>query len=326
MNTESHSHPHPNRLLVVLAFAAVYVVWGSTYFGIRVAIETLPPFLMAGTRYVIAGVVLLAVLRLRGETMPTGAEVRAAAVSGVLLFLGGNGLVCWAEQSVTSTVAALTIATTPVWFALLDWVRPNGKAPHFRTWAGIAVGFIGVTLLAVKPHAREGADSQATTLPGIIALLVACLSWAAGSVYYRHAPRPRSPFLGATLQMIFGGASLLLTGLVLGESGRVNLETVSVRSALAFAYLIVFGSWLAFSAYVYLLQVSTPAKVATYAYVNPVIAVLLGWGLGGEPLTGRIILAAAIIIGGVAIISVPPGTVLDWWRAARLPGVAKAKN
>ena len=303
MNTEPAPHHPPPRTLIVAAFAAVYVIWGSTYLAIRVAVETLPPLLMAGCRFLLAGTVLLIGLRLRGTPIPEARHWRNAAMVGTMLLLGGNGLVVWAEQTVTSSLAALIIAITPVWFALLDWARPHGTRPQWQTVIGIVVGFAGVTLLVGN---RNGAtESGAVSLLGALALVGAGISWAAGSLYARHSPKPGSPWITAALQMICGGSALLLASLLAGEPARANWGHVSVRSVLAFFYLVVFGSWMGFSAYVWLLKVSTPARVATYAYVNPVVAMFLGWLLLGEPVTSRTLCAATVIVVGVVIITLP---------------------
>ena len=298
----SPDHP-PSRTLVLVAFAIVYVVWGSTYLAIRVAVETLPPFLMAGVRFLIAGGILYAGLRLRGVPAPKPIHWRNSAIVGTLLLLGGNGLVVWAEQTVASGIAALVICLSPVWFALFDWWRPGGRRPVAATWLGIFIGFCGVALLVSGRHGSFlGSD---VSLAGLVALLIACASWAAGSVFSKYNAKPESPFLGAAMQMLCGGVSLCLVAGGHGEFASFRWSQVSAASLFAFCYLIVFGSWIGFSAYIYLLKVSSPAKVSTYAYVNPVIAVLLGWLMLGEPVTARVLWASLVIIAGVAIITLP---------------------
>ena len=301
-NTEASASPPP-RALVLGAFAIVYVVWGSTYLAMRVAIETLPPFLMAGCRFLVAGGVLFAVLRLRGAPPPGKAHWRNAWISGFLLLVSGNGLVVWAEQTVPSGLTALLIGLTPAWFALMDWLRPGGPKPHARTLLGILVGFGGVVLL-VSPRgaAAHGAPLNAW---GVSALILAGISWAAGSLFSKHNSNGQSPWMTAALQMLCGGATLLLLALPAGEFKGAHADAVSMQSAIALLYLIVFGSWIGFSAYVWILKVSKPAHVATYAYVNPVIALFLGRMLLGEELNARVFLAAAIILAGVVIITLP---------------------
>jgi drug/metabolite transporter (DMT)-like permease len=291
------------QTLLIVAFATVYIVWGSTYLAIRVAVETLPPFLLAAARFLMAGSMMFAWLRLRGVAMPTKNQWFNAAIAGVLMLLGGNGLVVWAEQSVSSSLAALVVALTPVWFALLDWARPGGKRPAFYIWVGIVVGFIGVTLLVTG---RNSGGASVTRNPwGVAALVVAGFSWAAGSLWSRYNAKPDSPWMNAALQMICGGGALLALSIFHGEPAHFHFAQASEQSWWALAYLVVFGSWIGFSAYVWLLKASTPSRVATYAYVNPVIAVLLGRLLLNEPLGMRTLWAAVIILAGVVITTLP---------------------
>lgn len=290
----------PSQLKVGAAFAAVYLIWGSTYLAIRFAIETMPPLFMAGVRYLIAGAVLYAWMRLRGTPPAARYHWVSAAIVGGLLLLGGNGGVVWAEQRVPSGLTALMITTVPLWMALLSWFRPNGLRPSRVVAVGLLVGFAGVALL-VGPG--ELAGGSHIDLLGATVLILAALSWAAGSLYSRHARFPHSALLATAMEMLAGGALLLLAGSVAGEWARLDLEAVSLKSTLAFIYLIVFGSLVGFSAYIWLLRVTTPARVSTYAYVNPVVAVFLGWALAGEPLTPRTGIAAAIIIGAVVLLT-----------------------
>jgi drug/metabolite transporter (DMT)-like permease len=301
MNTTSQAAS--KRTLLIAAFATVYIVWGSTYLAIRVAVETMPPFLLAAARFLIAGGMMFGWLRLNGVAMPDKKQWGHATIAGVLMLLGGNGLVVWAEQTVTSSLTALLVALTPMWFALLDWARPAGKRPAIYTFAGILVGFAGVALL-VSGHNSSSVDASRNPW-GVAALVVAGLAWAAGSLWSRYNAKPESPWMNSALQMICGGAALLLLSLLHGEPVRFRLAQVSTQSWLSLLYLIVFGSWIAFSAYVWLLKVSTPARVATYAYVNPVIAVLLGHLLLAEPFGRRTLWAAAIILAGVIITTLP---------------------
>jgi drug/metabolite transporter (DMT)-like permease len=305
MNTESTA-PAPPRTLLIAAFATVYVVWGSTYLAIRVAIETMPPFLMAGVRFATAGAALFLWLRLRGVLMPTRLQWRNAAIAGVFLLVGGNGLVVWAEQTLPSGLAALLIGLTPMWFALLDWARPAGTRPQPQTLLGIVVGFSGVALLIAGRGLGTGRAEM--PLPGVIAMVLAGISWTGGSLWSRRVARPESPWMNAAAQMVCGGAGMLLLGLLAGEPAHVQNARFSLRSLAALGYLIVFGSWIGFSAYVWLLKVSTPPRVATYAYINPVIAVLLGNFLLSEPFTGRMFAATAVILAGVIITTLPKRT------------------
>ena len=302
MHAES-PQSHPPRSLVLVAFATVYIVWGSTYLAIRVAVETLPPFVMAGCRFLLAGGILFAWLRLRGASLPGRTHWRNAAISGLLLLVGGNGLVVWAEQTVPSGLAALLVSLVPAWFALIDWFRPGGARPNRRTMIGILVGLGGMLLLVA--HRDDSAQAEPVNLWGAAALLLAGVSWAAGSLFSKHHIRAESPWMTAALQMLAGGAGLVLLALLTGEFWRADWPAVSARSLGACLYLIVFGSWIGFGAYVWILKVSKPSHVATYAYVNPVIALFLGNLLLGESLGARELASAAIILAGVIIITLP---------------------
>jgi drug/metabolite transporter (DMT)-like permease len=293
--------PTPSRTAFVLAFSAIYIIWGSTYLGIRVAVETLPPFLMAGTRFAIAGVLLFVFLRLRGAAWPTAAQWRDQAIVGVFLLLGGNAVVSWAELRTPSGVTALMLGASPIIVVIFDWLRPGGKRPTLGLVLGVLVGISGVAML-VGPGALPAGSRPPTS--DIIALLLASVSWWIGSFYSKHA-KVRTPLMVASaMQMLTGSVAMLLTGWLLGEGSHFSLTSVTPQSWVAFGYLVVVGSIIAFPVYVWLLEHSTPAKVSTYAYVNPVVAVILGWAFLGEPLNLRILLAGAVIIGAVAIITI----------------------
>jgi drug/metabolite transporter (DMT)-like permease len=284
---------------VVTAFAAVYLIWGSTYLGIRFAIETIPPFLMAGMRFVLAGGLLYAWTRARGAPRPTRRQWASAAVVGGLLLVGGNGTGVWAQlRHVPSGMVALLVATTPFWMTLIEWLRPGGVKPTGAVVAGLVVGFGGIVLL-IGPQAAPGAG---TDLFSMLLPVLAALLWSLGSIYSRGADLPRSPLMTTGIQMLAGGGMLLVVALLAGDWGRFNPAQVSARSLAAFVYLVTFGALVAFTAFSWLLRHVSPARVSTYAYVNPVIAVFLGWALAGEPLTPRTLVAAAIIVGAVAII------------------------
>jgi drug/metabolite transporter (DMT)-like permease len=303
MNTTASPPVASRRTLLILAFATVYVVWGSTYLAIRVAVETMPPFLLAGARFLAAGAAMLGWLKLRGQPWPDQKQWLHAAIAGILMLLGGNGLVVWAEQAVSSSLAALLVALTPVWFALLEWCRPSGRRPATYTVLGILIGFVGVALLVSGRN--PGGFTLSQNPWGLAALISAGFFWAAGSLWSRYHAKTESPWLNASLQMISGGVALLLLSVIQREPAHFHLAQVSSRSWIALIYLIIFGSLIAFSAYVWLLKASTPARVTTYAYVNPVIAVVLGCLLLGEPLGLRTLWAAAIILVGVIITTVP---------------------
>lgn len=287
-----------SKARIYAAFAAVYVLWGSTYLTIRFAVETIPPFLMAGTRHLTAGLLLYGWMRSSGAPRPTGRHWLSAFSIGGLLLLGGNGLVTWAEQRVPSGLAALIIASVPIWMAVLAAAEKRRRPSGFVIM-GLAIGLAGIVLL-VAPG-RLGGGERVDPM-GAAALLTAALSWSIGSLYARRAPLPSSTLTAVSMEMIGGGCLLWITGLLLHEGSRLDLAAVSTKSALSLVYLIVFGSLVGFSAYVWLLKVTTPARVSTYAYVNPIVAVLLGTLFAGEALTLRIGLAAVSIVAAVALI------------------------
>ena len=282
------------------ALIVVYLIWGSTYLAIRFAVQTTPPFLMAAVRFIVSGGFLYALRRFRGDPQPKTREWRSAAIIGSFLLLGGNGGVVWAEQFVTSSLAALLVATIPLWMVLIDAFRPAGHRPGLISLAGILIGFGGVVLLIGS--AASGADTRSLVGAGV--LVLASLSWTMGSLYGRNARLPASQLLATGMEMLAGGTALMLAAIVLGEWSSFELAAVSRRSALALVYLTVIGS-IAFVAYVWLLRVAPTPLVATYAYVNPLVAVLLGYFLAQEPMTIRTLLAAALIIGSVVLVSVP---------------------
>jgi drug/metabolite transporter (DMT)-like permease len=285
-----------SRYAIAAALAAVYLIWGSTYLAIRFAVETLPPFLMAGVRFTIAGAVLYGWRRARGFPAPDRSQWKAAAVVGGLMLLGGNGGVVWAQQWIESGTAALIVASVPLWMVLMEWARPGGGPPRPLVWAGIVLGLAGVGVLFGAP---EHGDRH---VAGWVVLVLASVSWAVGSLYSRSAVLP-APLLATGMQMLAGGALLLVAGLVTGEARQIDPASYSTRSVLAVVYLILFGSLIGYSAYVWLLRVTTPALASTYAYVNPVVAVFLGWLLAGEALTPRIAGSAVVIVAGVALIT-----------------------
>lgn len=284
----------PRRLLVVLAFAAIYLIWGSTYLAIAVAVDGLPPFLLAGARYVVAGSILAAIAFARGASLR--AVHPGSIVVGLLMVVGGNGLVTWSEQSVPSGLAALLIATVPLWVttiqSLVDRVWPTRVVV-----LGLTLGLAGVAVLS--------APGLSGALPalGIGALLLSALSWSTGTMLSRRLVRGQDPFAAASLQMLSGGVALLGLALATGEGSGFTISQVPPRAILALAYLTIFGSVVAHSAYTWLLTVAPPSRVATYAYVNPVVAVLLGWGFRGEELAPRTLLGAAVIVAAVFMVT-----------------------
>ena len=283
-----------SRRNVILAFLVLYVIWGSTYLAIKIAIETLPPFLMASTRFLVSGTLLYALARGRGAGRPSPEHWRSAAVVGTLLLLGGNGLVALGEKTIDTGIAAILVATAPIWMVLLNWAL-RGKKPGARVIAGLLTGFFGVWVL-VRP------GDTAFHWAGITAVLFASFFWAAGSVLSKSLRFPGSALLAVGMQMLCGGASLLIASALTREWNGFVLERVSVHSALALLYLILIGSGLGFTAYIWLLKVSTVSRVSTYAYVNPLVAVALGMFFLGEKLTPSTLVAGAVILAGVILI------------------------
>lgn len=295
-----------HRSRVIIAFAALYVLWGSTYLAIKYAIVGVPPLVMAGSRFLVAGGALYAVQRWRGADRPTGAHWLAAALTGCLMLGGGNYAVVWSEMRVASGVVALIVAAVPIWMVILDAMRPEGRRPGTLTIAGIIVGLAGVSLLVDFSGSVGGASSGGARVDplALLVLLGGTFSWALGSILSKGAALPKDALLGAAMQMLAGGALLTILALVTGQAQRFSPAAVEARAAWSWLYLVIFGSIVGYAAYVWLLQVVDAAKVSTYSYVNPLIAVLLGWLLGGEAMTSRIIVATAVILGSVALISV----------------------
>jgi drug/metabolite transporter (DMT)-like permease len=283
--------------LQVLAYAAVYLIWGSTYLAIRVAVRTLPPFLLAGCRFLMAGSILHAVLRARGVAAPTLKEWARAAVAGFLMITLGNGLVTWAETHVASNLAALLIAAVPLYVAVLDWLRPGGRAPERRTWTGIGLGVLGMVLLV----SRAAMPGTASSPAAVAALFLAGLAWAAGGLYARYGSLHRNSLMAAAQQMMVGGLAQLVVAAARGEAHPVR---PSIEGLVAFGYLTLVGSLITFSAYGWLVKVSTPARLSTTAFVNPGVAVVLGWAILDETLSARALTGAALIICAVLAMTV----------------------
>lgn len=284
-----------------IALLALYIVWGSTYLAIRFSVETIPPFLHASLRFLISGAILYIWRRAAGDPAPTLSHWKSTAIVGTALLLGGNGLVAWAERSVPSGIAALVIATSPFWLTLFESLRSGGTKPTWQAIVGLIVGFGGVFLL-IGPAEITGAKESFDRF-GTILLLLAALFWSLGSIYARNADMPKSTLLSTGMEMLTGAVALFLVSLVKGELNGFNFGLVSTRSWLGLAYLITFGSLIGFVSYGWLLHNAPVSLMSTYAYVNPVVAVFLGNLLADEPLNGRILMAAAIIIGSVVVIN-----------------------
>lgn len=298
---------HAPRSQLIAAFAAVYVVWGSTYLAIAIAVETLPPFLMAAARFAVSGAILYAFLWLTKKIRPTAKQWRDNAIVGGFLMLGGNGLVCWAEQTVPSGIATLLVSAGPLVVVLLEWAiraadprGQRGSVPTLAVWLGLALGFAGLVLL-VGPDVVHG--TGALNLLNVGALLAAIFLWSAGSLYGRYASEPAEPFTAAAIQMVTGSLWLFAASLLAGEPGRLTTAMLTPSAVGAWLYLTFVGSLVGFTAFVWLMKHSTPARVYTYTYVNPIVAVFLGWLILDETVNPRIFTAAAVIIAGVAIIT-----------------------
>jgi len=288
---------------VIVAFAAVYLIWGSTYLAIRFTIETLPMFLSAGFRFLLAGAALYAFARFKkNEKAPDKKHWGPAFISGGFLLFGGNGCVVWAEKYVPSGLAALFIALVPLWMVLFEWWWHKTQRPSIGVFFGIGLGFFGVWLLMAPDFLHLG--SHSIHLGGALLLLIASLSWSIGSVYSRKANLPKSPFLSTAMQMIGGGVLLILMGLLQGEWGQCHLMNFSVKSLGALLYLVIFGSILAFTAYLWLLKNVGVSLTSTYAFVNPVVAIFLGWAFAGEKLDAQTAIAAFFVLVAVIVITV----------------------
>jgi drug/metabolite transporter (DMT)-like permease len=286
------------RFRLLLAFFLIYFIWGSTYLAIRYAVQTLPPFLMAGARFTTAGLLMYGFLRLRGAANPSWVQWAQLSVVGVLMFLCGNGFVVWAEQYITSGLAALLVALLPLWLLLFDWLWAHGPRPTLAALCGIVLGIAG-TVLLLDPAQVTGRDIH---LPAALMVLLASFCWALGSIYSKKFRHPPSIFMSAACQMLGGGVALLATGLVLDEPQRLIWGDVSAVSVAGFFYLMVLGSMIAISAYVWLLQNASAASISTYAFVNPAVAIFLGWLIADETLTPSMLLGAGVILAGVFLV------------------------
>lgn len=288
------ANPPPVRLIA--AYAAVYLIWGSTYLVTRYAIETVPPFLMSGARYLFAGVVLHQWCLLRGAVRPTPRQWRDCGWSGTLMLSCGTGGIAWAEQHVPSSLAALIVAMVPVWMVLFTWRQTR---PGFGIAGGLVLGIIGVCLLVMN---GRGYENEPLNPVGVGVALLSTLFWTVGSLFNRGADKPVDGLLAAGIQMGVAGAVMLGFGFAKGEHVGFEIRDVSAASVWAWIYLVVFGSLITFPAYIWLLQVSTPARVTTYAFVNPLIAVALGCTIGSEPFSLKLLFCTALIVLGVWLI------------------------
>lgn len=298
MQTLTQTKPPVIQLL--LAFFAVYFIWGSTYLAIRFTTQSIPPFLMASCRFLVAGSILYLFARRQGA-VPERIHWQSASISALFLLLGGNGLMAWSLQYINSSLAAILVATVPFWMVLVAWLGFKARRPGSKETAGLVLGFVGILWLVISTGSQG--NGRATNPVGIAIVMLSAISWAMGSVYAaRHSP-PGSPMLLIALQMLVGGGLLAITGTLLGEWQIFQVAHVSVRSLLALGYLTFFGSLIAFTAYSWLLRVVPPSLASTYAYVNPVVAILLGWSLGGEQISLPMLLASGVIVASVVLIT-----------------------
>jgi len=293
-------HVRASRSQIVAAFASIYVIWGSTYLAIRYAVQTIPPFLMGGFRFVISGAALYAWARYRGAARPSRIHWRNAIIAGGFLLVGGNGAVVWAEQFVPSGMTALLVSILPFWLVIIEWVRPPRRRPAAAVLIGLIVGFIGIIVLVGPGNLGGHGDVRPI---GALVLILGSLSWAIGSFFSRDADLPASGLLTTGMEMLGGGALMLIVGILSGELSHFAISHVSMASAMGLLYLVTFGSLLGFTSYIWLLDKVSPARLGTYAYVNPIVAVLLGWAIAGERLSFRTAIAAAIVICAVALIT-----------------------
>jgi drug/metabolite transporter (DMT)-like permease len=298
----------PSRVRLLVAYGIVYVLWGSTYLAIRYAVQTLPPFLLGGTRFLLAGGILFTWSRIiRKEAPLSAAHWLRAAVSGAFMLLGGNGAVVWAEQSVPSNLAALLAATMPFWMVLFEWLGPARRPPASTVVGGLIVGIAGIAVLVGD---STGFSPTGSSMPGAAIVVAGSVSWAAGSLYSRYANFPTG-FCPPAAQMLAGGTLLVALSVASGEIHGLDPAAVSAASVLSWGYLVTVGSLVGFTAYIWLLRHQPPARVSTYAYVNPVVAVLLGWAIAGEALSPRAIAAGAMVVAAVVIVTMSNSTPAD---------------
>jgi drug/metabolite transporter (DMT)-like permease len=295
------SHGKNAALGIAITLGLVYLIWGSTYLGIHFADETLPPFLMGGSRFLIAGSLMYLWCRLRGMPNPTWRQWRSAGIVGLCLLVGGNGTVIFVETQAPSSIVALLVALVPLWTVVLLWLRRGGQRPTARTVAGVTLGLVGVGLLVLH---GGGAGGQFAN-PLVLLLILSTGAWAYGSLYAQGAQLPPSPLMSTAVEALVGGAVLSVVAVATGEPWTMAWQAVSMKSLLALGYLIIFGSIVAYTSYTWLLKHAPPALVSTYAYVNPVVAVILGWAFDNEAVTFWTLIAATTIVASVVLITLP---------------------
>lgn len=289
-----------NRGLTIIALLAVYVFWGGTYLGMKIALGSFPPFLMAGIRHLSAGLIMFTIGFLKHETRPTKSQIMNAGVVGLLLLVGGNGLVAWSEQRLPSAIASLVITSVPFWIMGMNWLGGDKQKPKPIEIVSLIMGFSGIMLMVFQGN---NPTNERFDVIGLVVLFIAAFLWSLGSLYSRHRKLPGSSIYSTATQMLAGGSSLLILSFSIGEAATFNASSITTQALFAMGYLILFGSVIAYTAYIWLMKNVAPALASTYAFVNPVVAVLLGWTIAGEVLSGQTLIAAAIIISAVGILT-----------------------
>jgi drug/metabolite transporter (DMT)-like permease len=311
METSMTRKEKSSDMVLWLAFAAVYVLWGSTYLALHYVLESMPPFLMASFRFMIAGSIMLAFAWFNKHTLPSREEIRNAAIVGFLLLVVGNGCVVWAQQYIASSITALIITIEPVWVVLLLWMRSRENKPTTIVWLGIFMGIAGIVVLIGPSSFR---DVEQLNPLGIIALFISSISWAIGSVYALKIKLPSSSSMSTGFQMLTAGICMLMVGTVRAEWVGFEFSEITTPSILGFLYLVIFGSLIGFTSYSYIVKKANPTSVSTYAYVNPVIAVFLGWWIGNERVSLQTLLAALLLVSAVVIIIMKPNWKFNFKR------------
>ncbi|MCQ3931859.1 MAG: multidrug transporter [Chloroflexi bacterium] len=296
--TDTNPLSQATKVKIGVAFLAIYLIWGTTFLGIRIAVETIPAFMMAGLRFFFAGGIMMVILLARGGYFPSLRHWRSAVIVGGLMLVGGIGLVSFAEERISSGLAALVVATIPIWITLFGWLGFGGKKPSPQIFTGLGLGFVGIILLFAP-----SLDADNDQLAGMGIVFIGAMFFAMGSLYSRRAPLPQDTRMSTASEMLAAGILLLGVSLLLGEPSRLDITSISLRSIVALIYLTIFGSIIGYTAYLWLLKTVEPAKVSTNFYVNPVIAVVMGWLVADENVTLPMIFATIVILAGVAVIN-----------------------
>lgn len=303
INSRNSSRQYSQKFLLLFAFASVYIIWGSTYLAVRFAVLSITPFLLSFFRFLTAGVILMIIARVSKSENPTKEEFKNAGIIGVLLLVVGNAGVIWAAQFTPSNITALIITIEPVWVVLLLWLKSKNNKPSLSSWIGIILGLIGIITLIGPSNFNQ---LQGLNPIGVIAILLSSVSWAVGSIYSLQLKMPKSALVSTSIQMLVASVFMLLLATIFGEWSTFNPSNITLSSIYAFMYLVVFGSIIGFTSYAYLIKHTSPTAASTHAYVNPVIAVLLGFWIGKELITNDTIIAAFLLISAVVIIIAKP--------------------